>query len=611
MSLTYRLKQAWSKLRSSQNSSENLVKKQVLKMTASRQFPSWKQWKRLPRILSVLEKKVLQAAFAVAAVSLTTLGAWYIASHRVEIPAVGGEYTEGLVGSPQFINPLYASVNDVDSDITSLIYSGLFRWTQSEGLVPDLAASYEISEDQKTYTVKIRENARWHNGDPVRSSDVLFTIQAIQNPAYHSPLVVSFRGVSITEVDEQTVQFVLAEPFAPFLSSLTVGILPSAIWAELPPKNIPLTSYNLSPIGSGPYKFEKYTVEKKGDVKSYVLVRNSDYYGEPAKIERLNFKFYHDVQSAITALQNQNVEGLSFVPGYLLTDVEKVYSVQIKHPIMPQAVTLFFNQENQNLLKEKNLRKALAMSIIKQELVDSVLNGNATVIDSPILPNKTGFDPEVAKISPDIATATALVKNLGYNETSPDGYAAKKSTKTDENGKSIEVYDELTLTLTTINQPTFTAVAEKIAEQAKATGIKILIETTEPSLLYEEVIKPRAYQMLLTATQYGLDPDPYAFWHSSQTKDPGLNLALYVNRKADEQLEKARSTNNEEERVAAYKEFQKLVVDDLPAIFLYQPSYSYAVSAKIKNVSLDQIQSPSDRFQDIENWYIKTKHVLK
>lgn len=608
--LPRRLKNRWSDLRSKKTSSEDLAKKQILKMTASRRFPSWKQWQRLPQVLSLTEKKILGGALTVAAVSLITLGGWFVFSHRVVMPAVGGMYTEGLVGSPQFINPLYASVSDVDSDLTRLIYSGLFRWDQNKGLVPDLAESYTVSEDQKTYTIKIRDNAVWHNGDPVRSSDILFTIQSIQDPAYHSPLAVSFHGVTASEVDETTVQFVLAEPFAPFLSSLTVGILPSFLWAELPPKNVPLNSLNLSPIGSGPYKFEKYSVEKKGEIKSYTLVRNPAYYGEPAKIERLVFKFYPDAQAAVAALENQNVEGVSFVPSHLVEQIAENKNLNIIRPSMPQAVTLFFNESNQPLLKNNNIKEALALAINKEEIVNDVLAGNGTVIDSPILPDENGFEPNISKIEQDSVAAIALIDKTDYTSVSPDGYRAKKVTKT-EDGENVEGLEELTLTLTTINQPTFVRTAEMIAAQAKMVGIKIQIETTEPTLLYEEVIKPRAYQMLLTATQYGADLDPYPFWHSSQVQDPGLNLSLYANSKVDALLEKARGTNSAEEQAAAYLEFQKLVVDDLPAIFLYQPTYTYAVSSKIKNISLQKIQSPADRFQNITDWYIKTRNVIK
>lgn len=605
-----RLKGAWSDLRSPKNQTGNLTKKQILQLSTNHRFPTLAQWKHLPSVLSETEKKTLQVVLAVGAVSFITLGSWWLVTHRAEVPMVGGSYTEGLVGSPQFINPLYSSTSDVDSDLVSLIYSGLFKWTQADGLQPDLAESFTVSEDQKTYTIKLRGNAVWHNGDPVRSSDVLFTIQSIQDPAYHSPLAISFRGVTVSEVDELTVQFVLSEPFAPFLSSLIVGILPSAIWAELPAKNVPLTSFNLSPIGSGPYKFEKYAVEKSGEIKSYSLVRNPAYYGEPAKIEHLIFKFYNDATSAVAALQNQNVEGVGFVPSYLVEEIAEDKSVNLFYPSMPQAVTLFFNSDTQPLLDDEDIRQALSLIIDKDQIINEALGGKGTKINSPILPGTLGYDETIGQTAIDSAQALALLDKTDYTQTSSEGYRAKTVKKT-ENGTTVEALEELTLTLTVINQPTFIKVADLITAQAKSVGIKIQTETVEPTSLYNEVIKPRAYQILLTATQYGLDSDPYPFWHSSQIKDPGLNLSLYSNRTVDELLEKARATNNSEERATAYKDFQTQIVKDLPAIFLYQPAYTYAVGSKIKNVSLQKIQSPADRFQDITGWYIKTKNVIK
>jgi peptide/nickel transport system substrate-binding protein len=197
-----------------------------------------------------------------------------------------------------------------------------------------------------------------------------------------------------------------------------------------------------------------------------------------------------------------------------------------------------------------------------------------------------------------------------YTNTSADGFLAKTVKKT-EGGETVETLEELTLTLTTVSQPTYLKVAEAIAEQAKTVGIKIQIEAVEPVAFYDQVVKPRAYQMLLTATQFGLDSDPYSFWHSSQSKDPGLNLSLYTNKKVDELLEKGRSDNNPETRSETYRQFQSLLSEDLPAIFLYQPNYAYAVSDKIKNISLTEIKTPSDRFQHLTDWYIKTKNVLR
>lgn len=600
----------WHNFRNRHSSSEGLIKKQILHLKTVRAWPSWKQWRHLPNILSIKEKKILQFSLSLSCLCFLFLGGWLFVSHCSEIPAVGGTYTEGLVGSPQFVNPLYALASDVDADLSSLIYSGLFRWDSQNGLILDLAESYLVSEDQKTYTIKLKDGIYWHNNDPVTANDVVFTIQSIQNPAYRSPLYVSFRGVEVSQIDEKTIQFVLVEPFASFLSTLTVGILPANLWQDIDPRNAVLASLNLSPVGSGPYCFDKFTVDKKGEIRSYSLKRNTGYYGEKAKIENLTFKFYPDQNAAINALQNQNIEGLSFVPHNLISEIEKNRSLVILRPTVPQEVILFFNQENQPLLKNDDLRQALALSLNKQTIVDSVLSGHGTIIDSPILPDAFGFNQEITKINQNITEAVAFLNKTDYLETSPNGFRAKKI-ETTENSETKEGWNELTLTLTTVNQPDFITTAEIIAEQAKTIGIKVQIETVEASELYEKIIKPRTYQMLLTAVQFGLNTDPYPFWHSSQIKDPGLNLALYVNRKTDELLEKARTSLNNDEQKNAYLEFQNLLVQDLPAIFLYQPNYTYVISNKIKNISLTKIITPADRFQNITSWYTKTKKVIK
>jgi peptide/nickel transport system substrate-binding protein len=609
MSWLNRCKKLWLYFSHLKSPLNNLAKKQVWQLNNSGRWPSWRQWRQIKHVLSKTEKIILATASTAASISILALIILLVIAHRSKVPAVGGEYTEGLVGAPQFINPLYSSVSDVDTDLTKLIYSGLFKWTEDNGLTSDLADSYIISDDQKTYTIKIRDNAKWHNGDPVRSSDVLFTIQSIQNPAYHSPLVTSFRGVMVSEVDEHTVQFVLDEPFNSFLSTLTVGILPSSLWAELAPKNIPLTSLNLTPIGSGPYKFEKYTIEKSGKIHSYIVSRFDDYYNSTPKIEKIIFKFYPDIETAVTALENQNIEGLGFVPGRLVDSVKKNHSINFYHPSLFQEVALFFNQESQPLLKDKNIRQALALSIDKEAIITSALNGNGTVINTPLLPGTIGYFSETATTK-DLSAASALISKTDYIEISTDGYRAKKTKKT-ENGQTVDSLEELTFNLTTINQPEFIQVAQIIVEQAKLAGIKIQIETVAVSDFYNDVIKPRHYQILLTAIQFGLDSDPYSFWHSSQANDPGLNLSLYVNKKVDDLLEKARVTNNSDEQAEFYKEFQNILIEDLPAIFLYQPTYTYAVNDKIKNLELNTLYSPADRFQKVSDWYIKTKQVFK
>jgi len=588
----------------------DLTKRQILRLTTQHRFPTWRQWKCLPRVLHSGERQIIRISLSGGFVVLLLFFGWYMITHRTEIAAPGGLYTEGLIGTPRLVNPLYANSSDVDQDLARLIYSGLFRWNPDHGLEPDLADTYQMTEDQKTYTIHIRDHATWHNGTPIRAEDVVFTIQAIQNPTYRSSLASTFHGVTVSSLNEKTVQFVLEEPFAPFLSTLTVGILPADVWRDIPPKNAPLASLNLEPIGSGPYRFEKFTVDKKGNIRSYTLIRNETFYRHPPLIERLTFKFYSDTQALVNALENRNVEGASFVPCDLENKLTNKQTIQLLRPMTSMTTTLFFNQENQPLLKDIRMRKAFALSLDRQEIINNALDGHGQPLYAPILAGMVGYDPDVEKLSQDLTAANTLLDETEFKRTTPDEIRAKIR-KEKKDGQLQEVRDELVFTLSVVDQPEFIRAAETIMKQAANAGIRLNIQPVAASSFYETVIKPRAYQLLLTGTQSGLDSDPYPFWHSSQIKDPGLNLALYVNRDVDTFLEEARKTTDTKVRTEKYQAFQNLLVKDLPAIFLYQPTYTYAISTKVHNITLKQMFVPADRFVDIENWYVKTKKVMK
>ncbi len=569
---------------------QDLTKKMVLSVVKTRAFPSWKQWQHLPRTLKPKERQLASGALLVMILSLLFLGGRYIVVHQTLVPAVGGEYSEALIGTPQLINPLYASLSDVDADLSRLIFSGLMKYDPKDGLVLDLAESYDLSDDGLTYTFVLRENARWHNGDPVTVNDVVTTFSMMQDPSYKSPLSVTFKDVRVEEVDERTVQFVLTEPFSPFLSALTAGIIPGQIWDFVPAKNATLAEANLQPLGSGPYKFDKFSKDRLGNIRSYTLVRNQDYYDESAKISRLTFRFYPDAMSAVDALSKKNVDGVSFVPSEAEALFARDRDVTLLHPLLPQYTALFFNQVRNSLLKDLDVRQALAMAIDRQALVATVLNNEAKVVDTAILPGMIGASDNVKEPGFDFQAAKASIE------------AVKAKLPADS---------KLALTLTTIDNPEFTAVAEFVRQAWSALGIEVTIVTVGVDKLQSEVLKERSYDVLLSGELLGADPDPYPFWHSSQVDYPGLNIALYANRDADKLIEKARAKSDPAARAEAYQQFQALLNDELPAIFLYQPSYTYAISSTVKGVEIPAILTPADRFAQINKWYLKTKRVLR
>lgn len=576
----------------------HLAMNQVLSVKETKKIPNRKQLRHLPKLLNKTEKRLVVLAGIIVIIAGSALAIRLVNTQRSEVPAVGGEYTEGLIGSPQLINPLYSLTSDVDTDLSRLVYNGLMRYDTERGLVPDLAESYTISEDQTVYEFVLREDAKWHDGQDFRAADVIFTINAIQTPDYRSPMQISFSGATVEQVDERIVRFTLNEPFAPFLSLLTVGILPSHIWGEITPINASLTEFNKKPVGTGPYKFEKLVKDSKGSIRSYTFTRNANFHRGAPYIQTLNFKFYPDTTSAIEALRNNNVEGLSFLPTEEIATFERDSQLQLIFPALQQYTAAFINLNREEKLGDVEVRQALTHATNKQLIVEQVLNNHGRAIDSFILEGMLGEHPDVQTYEYNIDRARELLQEAGWELEDNSIVRAKGETP-------------LIIELVTLNSTELTSVAEELKRQWAEVGVDLQIRAVDNATFQSDILKNRSYDILLSGELYGIDPDPYAFWHSSQAQSTGLNLSGFSNRNADELIETGRTTTNREERAEAYRELQNIVAENVPAIFLYQPTYTYAVAKKIHGTDIPQIVIPADRFSDIETWYIKTKRTLK
>ncbi len=555
--------------------------------------PTLAQLWQLPRVLTYTEKRILGLAVFLILASAITLGIRYYLNHTTPVPIVGGEYTEGLVGNPSYINPVLAQSNDVDMDISRLVFSGLFKYNEERELVPDLAESYELSEDEKTYTIKLRPDVLWHDGQKFSALDVQTTIDLIQTSEINSPLGNNLKGITTEAPDEHTIILTLKEPFAPFLSSLTFGILPTHVWSEIPILSFHLAEFNVKPIGTGPFKFKSLKKDRSGNIKSYELERNANYYGQPPYIEKFKFVFYTDLESLIEAGRKNNVEGLGYVPKELKDSLSKNDNIKTYLLHLPQYTAVFLNQKNA-LLKNIDIKQALAYSINKQEIIDTVLSGEGEAIHGPILPGFVGYNPELKQYEFNPIKAQEILDNTGW---------------TLEEGNEMRTKDgqELRFTLTTIDQPDFVASANLLKDYWQKIGCGVELRIIDSTRIQKYVIKPRDFEALLVGEIVGTDPDPYSFWHSSQGRDPGLNLSVYVNKDVDQLLEEARKTTDPEQRRLKYLHFQNILADELPALFLYNPTYTYGLHKKVKGFELDRISVPADRFTGIENWYIKTK----
>jgi peptide/nickel transport system substrate-binding protein len=564
-------------------------------------WPTKKQWAQLPKIFSPQERRLVLGLIFVIFCSVLSLAIQSYFSHSQVVADYGGQYQEGIIGQPRYLNPILAQTNDADRALVRIIFSSLLKYDGQGNLIPDLAERYEIKEQGLVYDFFLRKNIQWHDGQTLTADDVVFTIQTIQDPEYKSPLRINWQGVEVEKIDDYTVRFKLKNTYAPFLHNLTVGILPKHLWAGISAQNFPLAEYNLKPIGSGPYKFKKFEQNHSGAIQSIELKWHKDFYLKKPFIEKLIFRFYTTEEAAIKAYNKRQVDGLSFLSVGHQSEI-RYRGLNIHQISLPRYYTVFFNQTQSKALANKTVRLALAYATDKKEIIDRVLNGQGLAVNSPLLPGCLGYTNEIKIYDFALEHAKNILDAEGWQDSDGDGIREKKIN---------EEESKLEFTLVTTEWPELIEVANLLKEQWEKIGAKINIEVVSLGAIQQDYIRPRQYQALLFGEVLGADPDPFAFWHSSQKRDPGLNLALYNNKKVDKLLEEARQTLDEQVRAEKYKEFQQLVVEDIPVIFLYSPTYLYPVNKKVKGISIERLALPSQRFCQIENWYIETKRIWK
>ncbi len=604
-----------------------LDKKLVFSLSKKR-LPSFRQLRHIKKYYTDRDLLIVRLCLAVILVSSIFLGARFYITHLETVPAVGGEYIEGVVGTPKYINPLYANVSDVDDDLSSLIYSSLFKRNESGQLTEDLASHYEISPDNKSYIIKTRNDVKFHDGSTLTVDDVLFTFNAIKDAQYKSPLRASFVGVEIERIDDNTVKFILTEPYAAFLDLLTFGILPSKLWQHITPAAASLAELNLKPIGTGPYKFKSLIKDKLGNLKSYNLVSFEDYFNGQANVGQLTFKPFVNYTEMVSALNNNLIDGVSYLPDEYKKEVVAQDSLNLHRLNHPQLTAIFFNLKSESPVKELGIRQALSYSLDKIKIVEELMGEDGNVIDGPILPDSFAYSPDIKKYNYDIETAGKLLDEAGWkivaiseeeiikaeedlnSEDEKIRLSAENKIAIGLGNWRIKDSQYLIMELTTVETSEYIKLAEKIAEAWEAVSIRTQIKLVPVGKIQNEVIRQRKYSILLYSEIVGFDPDPYAFWHSSQAEQGGLNIANYTNKEVDQLLEDARLTGDIEVRKEKYKKFQETIANDLPAIFIYNPIYIYAQSKKIKGFNITNISLPRDRFSDVKDWYIETGKKL-
>ena len=567
-------------------------------------FPSFLELRIVFRGLHVWEK--VTVLILIFIMGIGTVGVWTQLQNRfaLALPISGGSFKEGIVGIPHLVNPLLAST-DVDRDLVNLLYAGLMKPDGHGELEKNMASAVEISQDGLSYTFTLKNDLVWHDGEPLTTRDIAFTIQAVKNPALKSPLRANWEGVEVEVIDDKTIRFWLKRAYAPFLGNATLGILPKHIWKDTTPEQFSLSELNRRVIGSGPYKIQRIKRNTKGIVTVYRLKAFKSYALKKPFITRIELLFYNSEDELLTAFKKGGVDAASSLSAENVNSLreEKNIEKRLKTLTLPRIFGVFFNQNKSELLQSKKIREALDKAVDKPRLVEEVLGGYGVTLDDPIPPDIVEYAPPFQLTSFNLASAEAILENAGWKINDETKIREKKEKKKGS--------VELQFSLSTANTPELVAVAQRLRTMWQTLGVKTDIRIFEIGDLNQNVIRPREYEALLFGEVIGLDPDLFAFWHSSQMNDPGLNIALYANKNVDKLLEEARTITDRAKRKNKYVEFLKEIRQDVPAVFLYSPHYLYIAPPSLKGFDTEIITIPGERFANVHRWHMYTERVWK
>jgi peptide/nickel transport system substrate-binding protein len=517
---------------------------------------------------------------------------WYATSSSSESvePDFGGVYIEGMAGTPSRVNPLFAAENQVDESLVALVFAGLTRLDDQGRPFPDLAETWSVSQDGRVYTFKLRSGLTWQDGAPLSADDVVFTYGLLDVPELRaSPgLAAVLSETEVAKVDALTLTVTVPRPFAPLPSYLTLGILPAHLLGSKPVGVLGDDPFSQRPVGAGPFKLEELTPSRA------VLVANPTYYSGQPYIQRLELRFYRDEGLLLSALKDREVNGALF-SALAQNDrfyVEERSDLRLVTLATPELTYVYLNL-SRSLFNDRRLRQALLTAIDRDALVTDVLDGEGARTDSALAPGSWAYTPALRRYSFDPSVAGLLLDEAGW-PLSPSGVRVRGG-------------QELAVRLSTNSDPLRLAVANEVARRWMALGVRVTVDATGATTLVREELEPRTYEAALFASMADADPDPYAFWHSSQASGKGLNLSALRDPAFDRVIDEARAEQSQPRREELYGQFQELFAQEVPAIPLFAGSMVYVQRESLRGVQVGYVADPGGRFWQVQEWYLRTR----
>jgi peptide/nickel transport system substrate-binding protein len=548
-----------------------------------------------------------QLVLAVAGVLAIGVLLLVVTSRSFDVqPAMGGQLSEGLVGSPATFNPLFAN-SEAEADASALMFAGLTRVDASGLIRPDLA-TWQPAADGRSYTFTLRNDLVWHDGQPVVADDVLLTARLAADesiPAAKSALTAPWKNAELRKIDEHTVVVTLKEPYAPFLAATTLGLLPAHLLADVPPASLPNHPFSVSePVGTGGFKWAGTDPAAGSGVR---LERFDPYWTATDRpkpfLDTLNLRFYPTRAAAREALGQRQVQTMGRVPPDSIDALGA--DTRIFNAVDAAYTLVYLNPDKQVLFADPAVRKALSLGVDRDGLIQdpALLNGQGVPAVSPIPPGSWAYDATVKSTPFDPGQARRLLEQAGWIDSDGDGIR-------DRDGKP------LSFDLTVSMDPLMMGLADRLRDDWAALGVDARVEALDQQSTVN-LLRTREHDAVLSYIGLpGSDPDPFPLWHSSQI-ETGQNFAGFNNPDADRLLSDARLPAADypteiAQRRAAYAAFQALFAREEPAIMLYHPIYAYAAAdPTVGGIQLPQLLvRPASRYLTLPAWFVRTERVL-
>ena len=471
--------------------------------------------------------------------------------------------------------------------IGSYLFNSLLKYDQNLDLAGELAESWQVADDKKTITFKLKPALQWADGKPLTSADILFTWQLITDENTHSPYASDYQLVTKAEApDARTFIVHYSQPFAPALESwASLQVLPKH---KLAGQDIRTSSFAQKPLGSHYYQLKEW---RHGE---YIkLEKNPKSVLGPANIDHLIERIIPDPAAQFLELMADNIDSMSMDPITYARIIPSRPALQARlnqfKELGNSYTYLGFNLKRKPF-DDVRIRKAINYAIDKQEIIDGVYLGLGITIASPYKPGTRWSNPDLLPYTFDPAKAKQLLIDAGYQDTDGDGIVDRAGKKL-----SFEI-------LTNLGNKQREKTAVIIQRRLKEVGIETHIRTLEWASLLTNFIKPGDFDAVVMGWGLGLDPDQYSIWHSSQQKPGQFNFIGYNNPAVDKLLEHGRLEFDPEKRMQIYHEFAKVLYEDSPLVYL---SAGYGLTAIHKRVQgIMNPVPPAGVSYDSQKWYI-------